>query len=97
MSGNIINYCRPVPWLMVGEIFSSDVKGIASSLTGTLNWTLAFIVTMAYPFLSKYICVSTCFIIFTIVNVVGGFFTYFVVPETKGKSLKEIQDMLGDE
>lgn len=30
----------PVPWLMMGELFSSDVKGIAGSLTGTLNWFL---------------------------------------------------------
>lgn len=30
----------PVPWLMMGELFSSDVRGLAGSLTGTLNWFL---------------------------------------------------------
>ena len=30
----------PVPWLMVGELFASDIKGLAGSLTGTLNWFL---------------------------------------------------------
>lgn len=34
----------PVPWLMMGELFSSDVKGIAGSLTGTLNWFLGLFV-----------------------------------------------------
>ncbi|KAG5684031.1 hypothetical protein PVAND_013284 [Polypedilum vanderplanki] len=38
-----------VSWIMIGELFSSDVKGIASSMAGTLNWTLAFIVTVTYP------------------------------------------------
>jgi Na+/melibiose symporter-like transporter len=81
---------------MVGEIFSSDVKGLAGSLTGTLNWGLAFIVTAAYPPLTKLIGVSTCFFIFTGISIVGTLFSYFVVPETKGKSLKEIQEMLGE-
>ena len=82
---------------MVGEIFSSDIKGLAGSLTGTLNWTLAFIVTITYPYLTKYIGVSACFFIFTILSVIGTLFSYFIVPETKGKSLKEIQEMLGEQ
>lgn len=86
----------PVPWLMVGELFSSDVKGIAGSLTGTLNWTLAFIVTISYLPLSQSIGVSACFLIFTGLSIVGTLFSYFIVPETKGKSLKEIQEMLGE-
>lgn len=81
---------------MIGELFSSDVKGIAGSLTGTLNWSLAFVVTIAYPALSHSIGISACFLIFTALSIIGTFFTFFLVPETKGKSLKEIQDMLAD-
>lgn len=86
----------PVPWLMIGELFSSDVKGVAGSLAGTLNWSLAFIVTISYPPLSSAIGVSACFLIFTGISVCGTAFSYFIVPETKGKSLKEIQKMLGE-
>jgi uncharacterized membrane protein required for colicin V production len=70
---------------MVGELFSSDVRGFAGSVTGTLNWGLAFIVTAAYPPLTKLIGVSACYFIFTAISV-----------ETKGKSLPEIQQMLGE-
>lgn len=45
----------PVPWLMMGELFSSDVKGIAGSLTGTLNWFLGLfgeIIKLSYIFSS---------------------------------------------
>lgn len=86
----------PVPWLMMGELFSSDVKGIAGSLSGTLNWTLAFIVTVSYPPLRESLGPSNCFIIFTVLSCIGTLFSYFIVPETKGKSLKEIQDLLGE-
>lgn len=82
--------------LMIGELFSSDVKGIAGSLTGTLNWSLAFVVTISYPTLSQSIGISACFLIFTALSVIGTIFSFFIVPETKGKSLKEIQDMLGE-
>lgn len=86
----------PVPWLMMGELFSSDVKGIAGSLSGTINWGLAFIVTVSYPSLRESLGTSTCFIIFSVLSIIGAFFTYFIIPETKGKSLKEIQIMLGE-
>lgn len=84
----------PVPWLMMGEIFSSDVKGLASALSGTLNWGLAFVVTVSYPSLRHTLGPSNCFLIFTMLSLIGTVFVYFIVPETKGKSLKEIQDML---
>lgn len=81
---------------MVGELFSSDIKGIAGSSAGTLNWTLAFVVTISYPSLSLSLGVSACFLIFTALSVIGTLFSFFVVPETKGKSLNEIQIMLGE-
>jgi hypothetical protein len=82
---------------MMGELFSSDVKGVASSLTGTLNWTLAFLVTIAYPPLRTSIGPASCFILFTIISFCGTLFSAFIVPETKGKSLAEIQKMLGED
>lgn len=84
----------PVPWLMLGELFSSDVKGVAGSLSGTLNWTLAFLVTVSYPPIKELIGPAMCFVIFTVLSCIGTIFCFFLVPETKGKSLSEIQKML---
>lgn len=82
---------------MIGELFSSDIKGPASSGCAFMNWFLAFVVTISYPPLKEAIYPSNCFFIFTAVSLVGVFFSLFIVPETKGKTLKEIQDLLGKE
>jgi len=81
---------------MLGELFSSDVKGVISSLSGTLNWTLAFVVTISYPPIRDAIGPAMCFLIFTIISIIGTAFCYFIVPETKSKTLAEIQQMLGE-
>lgn len=62
-------------------------------MSSTLNWTLAFIVTVTFPTIRDLIGPSSCFIIFTVLSFIGAIFSYFV-PETKGKSLAEIQKIL---
>ncbi|CRL04570.1 CLUMA_CG017639, isoform A, partial [Clunio marinus] len=81
----------PVPWLILSELFSTDIKGIIVPMTGTFYWTLAFVVTILYPPLHEILGHSTCFFIFTFFNILGIFFGCYLVPETKGKSLKEVQ------
>ena len=70
------------------------IKGFAGSLAGTLNWSLAFAVTAVYPTIRELIGPSLCFLIFTILSTLGILFSIFIVPETKGKSLAEIQQNL---
>lgn len=87
----------PVPWLMLGEIFSPDVKGLAGSLAGTLNWLLAFLVTKTFTNLTAALNKSGTFWLFSGFSVVGTVFVFFVVLETKGKSLSQIQKELSGE
>ncbi|XP_037933161.1 facilitated trehalose transporter Tret1 [Teleopsis dalmanni] len=84
----------PVPWLMMGELFATDIKGVAGSLAGTTNWVLAFIVTKFFVNLKQAMGNGETFWLFAGITVVGIFFVFFFVPETKGKSLQEIQDIL---
>jgi Na+/melibiose symporter-like transporter len=86
----------PLPWLCLSEIFASDVRAIAGSLTGTLNWTLAFAVTVTYPPVKEIIGPGPTFFIFTACSFVGIIFVRLIVPETKGISMAEIQKLLGD-
>uniref|UniRef100_A0A0A1WTN4 Facilitated trehalose transporter Tret1-2 homolog n=2 Tax=Zeugodacus cucurbitae TaxID=28588 RepID=A0A0A1WTN4_ZEUCU len=81
----------PVPWLMMGEVFAADIKGVAGSIAGTTNWVLAFIVTKTFVNLTDSIGKGETFWLFSGITIVGVFFVYFIVPETKGKSLNEIQ------
>ncbi|SPP77295.1 facilitated trehalose transporter Tret1-2 homolog isoform X1 [Drosophila guanche] len=84
----------PVPWLMMGELFATDIKGFAGSLAGTTNWLLAFVVTKTFDDLNKGLGNGGTFWLFAGLTVLGVFFVFFAVPETKGKSLNEIQQEL---
>ncbi|KAH8257447.1 hypothetical protein KR038_010160 [Drosophila bunnanda] len=85
----------PVPWLMMGELFATDIKGFAGSLAGTSNWLLAFVVTKTFDDLNEGLGIGGTFWLFAGLTVLGVFFVFFAVPETKGKSLNEIQQELG--
>lgn len=84
----------PIPWVIASEICTPQFKGITTSLGGMLNWFLAFLVTKFYLELDTAIGGDIMFYIFSACSVLGAIFTYFVIPETKGKSLSQIQDEL---
>ncbi|XP_076749707.1 facilitated trehalose transporter Tret1 [Xylocopa sonorina] len=81
----------PIPWTMMGEIFSPEVKGVAASSASLLNWILVFIVTKFFSDLSIAIGIDVTFWLFAVICLIGAFFVYILVPETKGKSLEAIQ------
>lgn len=85
----------PIPWMMMGEIFAPEVKGIAASSACLFNWLMAFIVTKFYDDLNKAVNIAGTFWIFSAICAIGIFFVFFLVPETKGKTLQQIQLELG--
>ena len=85
----------PVPWILIGEIFAPDIKGFAGSAAGTFTWALAFAVTKSFDSIQVAIGIGPTFFLLAGFSVLGTVFIYFVIPETKGKSLAEIQIMLG--
>lgn len=87
----------PVPWLMVGELFDLDVKGIGSSIVGVTNWLLSFLVTKFFTNLRDGMGTGETFWLFSGISILGTVFVFFLVPETKGKSLPDIQKMLAGE
>ncbi|XP_059468813.1 facilitated trehalose transporter Tret1-like isoform X2 [Neocloeon triangulifer] len=84
----------PIPWLMLGELFPAEIKGSASALSACINWLIAFLVTRFYGDLVSWLNGSSTFWIFTILLLAGLAFVHFFVPETRGKSLDDIQDIL---
>lgn len=87
----------PIPWMMMGELFAPDIKGVAGSFAGTFNWMLAFFITKTFGFFNATLGNGQTFWLFTAFCALGLVFTVLVVPETKGKSLPEIQRMLNGE
>ncbi|XP_067616732.1 facilitated trehalose transporter Tret1-like isoform X2 [Eurosta solidaginis] len=92
---NIV-YCigfGPLPWAVLGEMFPANIKSIASSIVASTCWTLGFVVTRWYPALDA-LGSYYAFWIFAVCCIFAFFFTIFIVMETKGLSLQEIQDRL---
>lgn len=92
---NIV-YCTgfgPLPWAVLGEMFPANIKSAASSVVASTCWTLGFLVTFFYPSLDA-LGSYYAFWLFAVCMVVAFFFVLFVVMETKGLSLQEIQDRL---
>ncbi|XP_001661118.2 facilitated trehalose transporter Tret1 [Aedes aegypti] len=84
----------PVPWLLLGEIFASEVKGPASALANMTSFAMSFALSLVFPLVRQSIGSGPIFIIFSVFCALAVMFVALVVPETKGKSLNEIQSML---
>lgn len=85
---------NPLPYMMLGELFPTNVKGAAVSLANLVSSLLAFIVSKLYQVISDYCGVYAAFGWFAISCFLGVIFIALAVPETKGKSLLEIQEEL---
>lgn len=93
----IFTFCLgfgPLPWVILGEIFPPNARALASMIVTMTSSFLAFLTAFAYPYFAIYVGISQSFCVFTFFALFGGIFVYFFLPETKGKSLHDIQIML---
>lgn len=81
----------PIPWMMIGGLFTSNMRSAASSAATICSWMIAFLVTNSFPAMVKYIDAAWSFGIFGMINLFGIVFISTLVPETKGKSVEEVQ------
>jgi sugar porter (SP) family MFS transporter len=81
----------PIVWTMISEIYPNRVRGRAISVATAVNWFAAFLVAQFFLSIVDAIGESTTFFVFSLLCVVTFVFVWFLVPETKGRSLEEIQ------
>ncbi|MCJ8729460.1 hypothetical protein PDJAM_G00106580 [Pangasius djambal] len=79
----------PIPWFIVAELFGQGPRPSAIAVAGFCNWTANFIVGMCFQYVAN-LCGPYVFIIFTVLLLFFFVFTYFKVPETKGRTFEEI-------
>lgn len=83
-----------LPYVLLGELFATNIKGIAVSASSFYGSTLAFLVTKFFQPVSIKWGMHTTFWIFAVVCIFGAMFCFFVQPETRGKTFAEIQEKL---
>lgn len=79
---------------MIGELFSKELSTFVSPFIGFFNWMFAFAITLAFRPIADIIDIGPTFWIFAGASFIGIIFTFFIIPETKGKSMADIQKML---
>ncbi len=83
----------PVTWVVLSEIFPNSIRGAAMAIATTALWIACFVLTYTFPVLNKLLNASGTFWLYGFICLSGFLFILKKLPETKGKSLEEIEMM----
>lgn len=84
----------PVMWVLFSELFPNRIRGLAISFVGLINSGVSFGVQLLFPVELATLGSSTTFLLFGVVGIVGLIVIAALLPETKGKSLEELELLL---
>lgn len=93
----IINFAYswgPVSWTLIAEVFSLSIRAKGTSLGASTQWMLSFVIALVTPRMLEAISWGL-YIFFAAWLAAGMVFVYFFVPETKGKTLEEMDQVFG--
>ncbi|WP_254560019.1 sugar porter family MFS transporter [Dyadobacter diqingensis] len=83
-----------VTWVILSEIFPNRIRGLALSLVTLILWLADFLASISFPVLNKYLGTSATLALFAAFCLVYFVYLKFRVPETKGKTLEELEAQL---
>jgi len=86
----------PVTWVVISEIFPNRNRGAAMAVAMASLWVACFLLTYSFPMLNASLGPAGTFWLYAAICVAGFFFVKFRLPETKGKTLEEIERELVD-
>jgi SP family sugar porter-like MFS transporter len=81
----------PITWVVLSEIFPNRIRGVAMSIATFSLWVASFILTFTFPLLNDALGAYGTFWVYSGICVFGFWFIKNKLPETKGKSLEEIE------
>jgi sugar porter (SP) family MFS transporter len=81
----------PVFWLMLAEIYPLRIRGRAMSVGTIANWSANLIVALSFLTLTQIVGTATTFWLYGVISIAAWLFAFYLVPETKGRSLEEIE------
>jgi sugar porter (SP) family MFS transporter len=86
----------PVVWVVISEIFPNRIRGAAMAVAVSALWIGCFTLTFSFPILNGWLGSAGTFWLYAAVCVAGFLFIQFKLPETKGKSLEQLEKELVD-
>jgi len=83
----------PVFWTLVSEIFPNKIRGTAVAFASFTQWVFNFLVVLLFPYFLELVGGATTFLFLAVMSFLQWLFAWLYVPETKGKSLEEIEQL----
>ena len=83
----------PIPWAVNSEIYPLFVRAPANSIATCANWVSNLIVSFTFLTLSDQVGETITFLIYAVIALLALFFVLFLLPETKGLSLEDVQSV----
>jgi sugar porter (SP) family MFS transporter len=84
----------PIVWVILSEIFPNRIRGVAMSVATFALWIASALLVQTFPFFNEYLGTSGTFWVYGIICALGFIFVLRKLPETKNKSLEEIEYLL---
>jgi sugar porter (SP) family MFS transporter len=81
----------PIFWLLIAEIYPLKVRGLAEGTAATFNWGSNLIVSLTFLTLLEKLGPSSTFALYAFASVASWLFVYYIVPETKDRTLEQIE------
>ena len=94
--GSSRRYLAPVAWVVISEIFPNRIRGAAMAVAVSSLWIACFILTYSFPILNTKLGSAGTFWLYAAICVAGFIFIKLKLPETKGKTLEQIERELVD-
>ncbi|MGA2811979.1 MAG: sugar porter family MFS transporter [Candidatus Acidiferrum sp.] len=84
----------PIFWLLISEIYPLNIRGLAEGTAAAANWSANLLVSLTFLTLVKALGPARTFWLYACFAVAAWLFAYYLVPETKGRTLEEIEASL---
>ena len=81
----------PVLWVMLAEIFPLAIRGAAMAIATLFNWLAAFVISLTFPSFVAFAGIGSAFIVFAVIGVLLYPVVWWMVPETKERSLESLE------
>ena len=82
----------PIFWLLISEIYPLKIRNSAEGIAATFNWGSNLLITLTFLTLVEQLGPSWTFWLYGLSGVAAWIFSYSFVPETKGRTLEEIEE-----